>query len=105
MGHGNIAGNITTQADDNDARYVRPHMSHAQDVQFQLIHYGWLLLTLTWVILGIVAWFGSLQCAVFRNGTLLQKTGGIAIAIIFGPFFFLYKENVPGYCTPSKPIK
>lgn len=50
---------------------------------------------LIWVALGFAAFIKSIYCF-SKKGTMSQNILGLILAIIFGPFFFLYKPV--GYC-------
>lgn len=50
-----------------------------------------------WVLAGIAAFIMSLVCFAF-SGTTLDKLGGLAIAVMFGPFYWIYYSFMNGYC-------
>jgi hypothetical protein len=56
------------------------------------------LLILIWVIAGIIAFFASLIC-MFYNGSVTDKTVGLMMSILFGPFYWLYYIYNANYCT------
>lgn len=58
------------------------------------------LFVLAWVILGIIAFVLSLLCFTKTKGTLAQNVIGLLIAILFGPFYFIYYYAMKnkGYC-------
>ncbi len=56
-------------------------------------------LVIIWVLLGIVALVYSLICFGY-SGTTFQKTLGLIVAFITGPFYFIYYKYSPNYCKP-----
>lgn len=62
--------------------------------------WAWLVLVflLFWVISGIAAFFMSILCFAY-SGTLLEKVGGFAISVLFGPFYWIYYAFVNNYCN------
>lgn len=51
---------------------------------------------LLWVGVGFAAFIKSLICF-GKKGKTGQKILGLILAVLFGPFYFLYKP--PGYCA------
>jgi hypothetical protein len=57
-----------------------------------------------WKFVGIVAFILSLACF-RRSGTTEQHVTGLLLAILLGPFYFLYYGTSSTYCRdPSKSI-
>jgi uncharacterized membrane protein len=54
-----------------------------------------------WVIIGIIAFLASLVC-MFYQGSPTDKAVGLLLAIITGPFYWLYYIYNMNYCTRSK---
>lgn len=52
---------------------------------------------LFWVLLGIIAFIKSIICLTSPS-TILQKILGLLLAIVVGPFYFLYFYVDPTYC-------
>lgn len=50
-----------------------------------------------WNFVGLVAFVTSLVCF-YRSGTTEQHAIGLLLAIILGPFYFLYYRCSPSYC-------
>ena len=50
-----------------------------------------------WSLIGFIAFIYSLYCFV-KSGTLLDKVVGFIIALLTGPFFFLYLYVNRKYC-------
>ncbi len=56
-----------------------------------------------WVFTGILAFITSLICFAF-HGTMSDKFLGLIIALVIGPFYWLYFIfNNTGYCSRSPP--
>lgn len=81
---------------------VVPDAPIKDDEQVVETSWAWLLLVflLFWVISGIAAFFMSLVCFAY-SGTVLEKIGGFAIAVLFGPFYWIYYAFVKTYCGNS----
>lgn len=63
---------------------------------------GWvsimtLLVMLIWMIAGIAAFIMSIVCF-SRSGTPSQHIIGLLIALILGPFYWIYYVLARGYC-------
>ena len=57
------------------------------------------LIFIIWIITGILAFITSLFCFFF-NGTISDKFLGLVIALMIGPFYWLYFIfNNTGYCS------
>jgi hypothetical protein len=65
----------------------------------------WLIaaFVLAWIIAGIVAFFMSILCFAY-SGSWIEKLGGFLIAILFGPFYWIYYAFMKTYCAqiPTK---
>lgn len=55
------------------------------------------IIMLLWVFAGIAAFIMSIICF-RRSGSLIQHVIGLIIAIIFGPFYWLYFWLAKSYC-------
>ena len=56
-----------------------------------------------WVFTGLLAFITSLICFAF-NGTMSDKFLGLIVALVIGPFYWLYFIfNNTGYCSRSPP--
>lgn len=56
-----------------------------------------LIFLLVWILLGLAGFVKSLMC--FGNkGTNFDKTMGMIIASIFGPFYWIYYSSNNNYC-------
>lgn len=62
----------------------------------------WALVVLVWVLFGIAGFVMSLWCIGF-TGNFGEKFMGIVIAIILGPWYWLYFYSVPTYCARLPP--
>ncbi len=51
-----------------------------------------------WSLLGVVAFFTSLVCFGFKSSSLDQKVLGLLVALILGPFYWLYFYFAKDYC-------
>jgi hypothetical protein len=51
-----------------------------------------------WSLLGVIAFFTSLVCFGFRSSSVDQKVLGLLVAIILGPFYWLYFYFAKDYC-------
>ncbi len=60
------------------------------------------LIFIVWIVTGILAFITSLFCFFF-NGTISDKFLGLIIALIIGPFYWLYFIfNNTGYCSRNQ---
>jgi hypothetical protein len=50
-----------------------------------------------WILAGVVAFVLSIVC-ITKNGSFLNKFIGFLIAILFGPFYFLFYGLNKSYC-------
>jgi hypothetical protein len=62
----------------------------------------WALLVFAWVVFGIAGFVMSLWCIGF-TGNFGEKFIGIIIAMILGPWYWLYFYSVPTYCARLPP--
>ena len=53
-----------------------------------------------WVLAGVLAFIFSITCVGFQ-GSFSQKALGLIIAMMFGPFYWIFYYFVPGYCKES----
>ena len=60
------------------------------------------VLALSWVLFGIAAFFFSLVCF-GRSGSFGEKIFGFFLALIFGPFYFVYYFADGAYCRAAAP--
>ena len=54
-----------------------------------------------WVLIGIIAFVKSILCF-SSSSTLTEKLIGLIMAVLFGPFYFLYFYLSPTYCKSRK---
>jgi len=57
---------------------------------------------LAWVLFGVAAFFFSLVCF-GRSGSFGEKIFGFFLAIVFGPFYFVYYFSDGAYCRANAP--
>jgi uncharacterized membrane-anchored protein len=57
----------------------------------------WLSILLIWIVSGIIAFILSIVCF-WKTGTPVEKVIGLLIAILMGPFYFLYFLLMKDYC-------
>lgn len=84
---------------------VVPDAPIKEDEQAYTSAWAWFVLVflLFWIISGIAAFFMSILCFAY-SGTVLEKIGGFAIAILFGPFYWIYYAFVKSYCKNSASV-
>ncbi len=58
---------------------------------------GLLIFLIIWMILGIIAFITSIVCFGF-SGSITEKILGLVLAILFGPFYWLYFYFNKNYC-------
>lgn len=58
----------------------------------------WTIVGWIWLITSLIAIYMSFVCLSY-NGTTGSKVGGVLLAVIFGPFFWLYYIFRSTYCT------
>ena len=84
---------------DNERRYY--DNENIDPRELDTIVNGTLIITIIlvsiWIIIGLAAFITSLFCFA-RNGTLIDKIVGLALAIFFGPFYFLFYAFKLDYC-------
>jgi hypothetical protein len=61
---------------------------------------GLLLLIVVWGVVGFAAFITSLVCVGY-SGTFGQKVIGLLLALIFGPFYFIYYGFSKTYCSSN----
>ena len=54
-----------------------------------------------WMLAGIAAFIASIYC-MGQQGTTGEKAVGLILAILFGPFYWLYFFASPSYCKRSR---
>jgi len=57
---------------------------------------------LAWVLFGVAAFFFSLVCF-GRSGSFGEKVFGFFLALVFGPFYFVYYFADGAYCRANAP--
>ena len=62
----------------------------------------WAVLVLGWVLFGVAGFVMSLWCIGF-TGNFGEKVIGVIIAMILGPWYWLYFYSVPTYCARLPP--
>lgn len=70
----------------------------AVEVSFSAFYIFILIFVIIWFVAGILAFIASLVCMFFQ-GSVTDKTVGILLAIILGPFYWLYYIYNINYCT------
>ena len=60
------------------------------------------LFALAWVLFGVAAFFFSLVCF-GRSGSFGEKIFGFFLALVFGPFYFVYYFADGAYCRANAP--
>lgn len=60
------------------------------------------VLALAWVLFGVAAFFFSLVCF-GRSGSFGEKVFGFFLALVFGPFYFVYYFADGAYCRANAP--
>ncbi len=58
----------------------------------------WAIIVLIWFVVGFCGLVASLLCFAF-NGSITDKTVGFLLAVITGPFYWLYFIFNSKYCT------
>ena len=58
---------------------------------------GVLSIVIIWVLAGIAAFIFSLYCF-SKSGTTVEKVLGVLLAVILGPFYFVYSATYQAYC-------
>ena len=62
----------------------------------------WIILGVVWVAFGLAGFIMSLWCLGF-SGNGGEKFIGVLVAIILGPWYWLYFYSVPSYCARLPP--
>jgi hypothetical protein len=55
------------------------------------------LFIILWFIIGFIAFITSILCFL-RSGTICEKIIGLILAILLGPFYFIFFIFRDGYC-------
>lgn len=63
---------------------------------------GWIVLIFVtlWIIAGLAAFVMSILCFAY-SGSVIEKIGGFAISILFGPFYWIYYAFMSNYCKAN----
>lgn len=57
----------------------------------------WFIIAILWGLSGLLAFIWSLMC-IGKSGTDTQKIIGILLAMLLGPFYFIYYGLNQSYC-------
>ncbi len=66
-----------------------------KSIEKYIIYLG--IFVIVWIILGIIAFITSIVCFGF-SGNITEKVLGLVLALLFGPFYFLYFYLNKKYC-------
>ena len=61
-----------------------------------------MILIAVWVLFGLAGFIMSLWCIGF-TGNFGEKFIGVIVAIVLGPWYWLYFYSVPSYCARLPP--
>jgi hypothetical protein len=67
-------------------------------ISFGIIAVLTLIFSLIWFIGGLLAFIASIVC-LFYQGSVTDKAIGVILALILGPFYWLYYIYNLNYCT------
>jgi hypothetical protein len=73
----------------------------ASFITFGIVYMFFSIFAFIWLIIGLVAFLASIVC-MFYQGSPTDKAVGLLLAIITGPFYWLYYIYNMNYCTRSK---
>jgi len=73
----------------------------ASFITFGIVYVFFSIFAFIWVVIGFIAFLASLVC-MFYQGSPTDKAVGLLLAIITGPFYWLYYIYNMNYCTRSK---
>jgi L-asparagine transporter-like permease len=68
-----------------------------QEQQQDMWYWMWYITVFIWIVLGFIAFIWSIMCF-GKSGTLGQQIIGLLLAVIFGPFYWIYYLSVGKYC-------
>jgi hypothetical protein len=60
------------------------------------------IFALAWLLFGIAAFFFSIMCFGY-SGSTAEKIFGFFLALVFGPFYFVYYFADGAYCRANAP--
>lgn len=85
----------------NDEKHDEGKQNEGKDALFA--NGGLVIMGLSglWVLLGIIAFVKSILCF-SSSSTLTENLIGLILAVLFGPFYFLYLYLSPTYCKSKK---
>lgn len=84
-----------------EQQVVMPMYTAPEDTKLSGMDWFVYLVTILWVVAGIVGFIVSIMCF-GKSGTIAQQIVGLLLAVFFGPFYWLYYVSVRSYCKPSK---
>lgn len=82
-----------TTANQNVQKEDVPQIGTGLAITLLVLYVLWWI----WAIMGIVAFVWSLIC-LGKSGSPTDKTIGIILAVLFGPFYFLFVKYNKSYC-------
>jgi drug/metabolite transporter (DMT)-like permease len=68
-----------------------------QTASSQMMSWFLFLFVCAWLLAGALAFLWSIVCF-GKSGTMPQHVVGLLLAILFGPFYWLYYFSVKKYC-------
>lgn len=80
----------------------QPKQEESMLTRFMNSSYAFLAMAFAfaWALAGVLAFIFSITCVGFQ-GSFSQKALGLIIAMMFGPFYWIFYYFVPGYCKES----
>ena len=81
---------------------VNPPVAPSSDSKNKVISIVMLIFAFMWAVFGILAFVFSLVCFGY-SGSVLEKIAGVILALLFGPFYFIYYFSSGSYCKRMPP--
>lgn len=83
---------------EDDEEHSAKTLTRTFTISFAIIYILFAIFSLIWFVGGILGFIASLVC-LFYQGSTSDKAIGILLALILGPFYWLFYIYNINYCT------
>jgi len=77
---------------------VRDEISEEGFAKYSVMTWAVIIFCICWSVVGLIAFIYSLVCF-GKSGSLGQNILGVVLAVLFGPFYFIYYASSKTYCS------